>query len=48
MADKDRAVGGRCGCDGLVCGPPNPKNARRTPKKQKAKKKKATSSDQES
>jgi len=49
MADKDRAIGGRCGCNGPVCGPPNPANAQRTSKKKsKAKTKKVSSSDEES
>lgn len=46
--DKDRVVGGRCGCNGPVCGPPNPANARRTSKKAKKDKENKSSSDQES
>ncbi|MEX0878005.1 MAG: hypothetical protein WDZ40_04080 [Candidatus Spechtbacterales bacterium] len=45
MAQK--VIGGRCGCDGPVCGPPNPTNKRRRADK-KADKKKQDSKDKES
>lgn len=33
MSKSSTVLGGVCGCDGPVCGPPNSKNKKRTRKK---------------